>query len=50
VEVVEAFPGEWTILEESRPHERVDARTARWEVAVPAGGSATLTYRVRVAY
>lgn len=50
VQVVESFPGDWTILEESRPHERVDAQTARWTVEVPAEGSATLTYRVRVSY
>lgn len=50
VQVVESFPGDWTVLEESRPHEQVDARTARWEVPVPARGSATLTYRVRVSY
>jgi hypothetical protein len=48
--VVESFSGDWTILEESRPHERVDAQTARWTVDVPAEGSATLTYRVRVSY
>jgi hypothetical protein len=50
VQVVESFPGDWTMLEESRPHERVDAQTARWTVDVPAEGSATLTYRVRVSY
>jgi len=47
--VVEQMPGlEWTIVEESRPHERIDAQVVRWTVPVPAGGSATLTYRVRV--
>lgn len=47
--VVEQMPGfEWTIVEESLPHERVDAQTVRWSVPVAAGGSATLTYRVRV--
>lgn len=50
VRIHEQFPGEWTILEESRPHERVDAQTARWDVEVPARGSTALTYRVRVAY
>jgi hypothetical protein len=50
VVIHETFPGEWTILAESRPHERVDARTARWTIEVPAGGSTALTYRVRVAY
>jgi hypothetical protein len=47
--VVEQMPGfEWTIVEESHPHERVDAQVARWTLPVPAGGAATLTYRVRV--
>ncbi|HUP19240.1 MAG TPA: hypothetical protein VM778_04710 [Gemmatimonadota bacterium] len=47
--VVEDVPGDWTIVEESRPHERVDATTIRWRVDVPAGGEAVLTYRVRSA-
>lgn len=47
--VVERMPGlEWTIVEESLPHERIDAQVVRWTVPVPAGGAATLTYRVRV--
>ncbi|HJR53664.1 MAG TPA: DUF4139 domain-containing protein [Gemmatimonadota bacterium] len=47
--VVEQMPGlEWTIVEESAPHEQVDVQTVRWTLNVPAEGSATLTYRVRV--
>ena len=47
--VVEQMPGlEWTIVEESHPHEQVDVQTVRWTIEVPAEGSATLTYRVRV--
>jgi hypothetical protein len=47
--VVEQMPGmEWTIVEESHPHDQVDVQTVRWAIDVPAGGSATLTYRVRV--
>jgi len=47
--VVERMPGlEWTIVEESATHERVDAQVVRWIVPVPAEGSAFLTYRVRV--
>lgn len=48
--VVESFGGDWTILEESRSHERLDARRARWTVAVPADGTTALTYRVRITY
>ena len=47
--IVEQMPGlEWTIVEESAPHEQLDVQTVRWRIAVPAEGSATLTYRVRV--
>lgn len=49
VHVYEDFHGDWTILEESRPHERVDADTARWTVRLPAGGAATISYRARIA-
>ena len=50
VQVIDSFAGEWTILEESLPHEKLDARTARWTVSVPAEGTTNLTYRVRVTY
>ncbi len=46
VNVLAAFPGEWKVLEESAPHERQDAATARWAVAVPAKGKTVLTYKV----
>jgi len=48
VEVIEEIGGEWRILEEERPHKRLDAFRARWTVAVPGNGTATHTYRVRV--
>ncbi len=47
VQVLEPVSGDWTIVEESQPHERVDADTVRWNVSVPRGGETTLTYRVR---
>lgn len=47
VKVIESFPGEWQIYEESLPHAR-DGRDAVWNVAVPAKGSTELAYRVRV--
>jgi hypothetical protein len=50
VAVVEDIPGEWRILEESAKHEAVNAFRARWEVTVPAEGSAKLTYAVRIKY
>ena len=48
--VVEQFPADWRILQESLPHVKTDARTASWSVAVPAKGETTLSYRVRVTY
>ena len=50
VKVVEPIPGDWEMLEESLPHEKAASNTAVWQVPVPALGSTTLTYRVRVKY
>jgi len=50
VRVVESFPGEWSVLEESSDHQRIDAARAAWDVRVPAGGAATLTFRLRLAF
>lgn len=46
VTVLASFPGEWKIIEQSLPHERKDAATAQWTVAVPAKGQTTLNYTV----
>lgn len=48
VRLVAVLPGTWTMLAESVPHERETARRVVWPLAVPAGGSARLEYRVRV--
>ncbi len=50
VTVREPVPGDWTMLEESRPHAKAAAGTAEWHVDVPAGGATTLRYRVLVRY
>jgi hypothetical protein len=50
VEVVEPIPGDWTILSQSLPSRKTSSSTATWSVRVPAGGSTTLTYRVRVKF
>jgi hypothetical protein len=50
VTIREPVPGDWTMLEESKPHARVAAGTAEWHVDVPAGGATTLRYRVLVRY
>ena len=46
----EALPGDWKMVKESQPHEKLDAATAGWKVDVPAEGSTTLTYRVRMTF
>ncbi|EIC21101.1 DUF4139 domain-containing protein [Thiorhodovibrio frisius] len=48
VTLQESLPGDWKILEESAPHQKGNAHTAVWTLDVPAEGSTTLTYRVRV--
>lgn len=48
VSVEETLPGEWNILETSHEHEKTDARTATFNVAVPAGQVVALRYRADV--
>jgi hypothetical protein len=48
VNLLEPMPGDWEVLQSSHPCIKEAAGTARFKVAVPAEGSATLTYRVRV--
>ena len=50
VTVREPVPGDWMMLEESQPHEKVASGTAEWHVAIPAGAATTLKYRVLVRY
>lgn len=50
VKVVEPIVGDWQILAESQPHNKETANTAVWRLTVPAEGTATLTWRVRVRY
>lgn len=47
VRVQETFSGEWALIDGPAPDES-DARTASWDVGVPAHGEATLTLLVRV--
>ncbi len=49
VEIAGSFPNGWRIVEESVPHVREGGNRVAWTLEVPAGGSATLRYRVRVA-
>jgi hypothetical protein len=50
VALVEDVPGTWKILSESAKHEEVNSNRLRWEVQIPAEGSAKLDYAVRVRY
>jgi len=47
VRVVESVPGDWTMIDSDRPHQR-DGGRAVWNIDVPAGGDVVLNYRVRV--
>ena len=46
VTLLESLPGDWRILEESDPHEKASASTARWKLEIPAKGERKLSYRV----
>jgi hypothetical protein len=50
VDVMEPVGGDWIIEESSHRWERVDARTFRFRVPVPARGNVKVTYRVRVSW
>jgi hypothetical protein len=48
VEVLEHAGGDWELVRQSQPSEKVDAETFRFRVPVPARGAAKVDYRVRV--
>jgi len=50
VEVNEPMPGDWEVLRESHPHEKIQAFTAQWKIPVPKEGEAKLSYRIRVRF
>jgi hypothetical protein len=50
VTVQEPIPADWKMLSESHKHVKATSNTAVWHIAVPAEGSARLTYRVQVRY
>lgn len=47
VRVIESLPGDWEMVAESQPHERLDASRVLWPVPVQAKGTTELTYTVR---
>ncbi len=48
VQVREPVGGSWEVLQSSVPARKLNAFTIEFDVPVPAGGTAKLTYRVRV--
>jgi hypothetical protein len=48
VRVIEPIGGDWRVLSSSHEHVRMDAHTFRFDVRVPARGTETVEYRVRV--
>jgi len=50
VQVYDEFPGRWEVLSSTVPPQRLSSSSVRFAVPVPAGGEATLEYRVRVTW
>jgi hypothetical protein len=48
VDVIEERGGEWSVISSSHKPEKLSSTRTRFRMPVPAGGDATLTYRVRV--
>lgn len=48
VQVIEALSGDWKVVESTHPAERTSAGSVRFDVPVPASGSAVLEFRVHV--
>ena len=48
VDVLEPIGGDWTIVASSHKWERVDARTFKFEVGIPARGETKVTYQAKV--
>jgi hypothetical protein len=40
--------GDWEVISASQKYEKPDARTLRFDVAVPQDGETKITYKVRV--
>lgn len=48
--VREPIPGDWKMLKENHPHQKVVSGVAQWMIRIPAEDSQTLAYRVLVRY
>ncbi|EAR22393.1 DUF4139 domain-containing protein [Nitrococcus mobilis] len=47
VQLREHLPGDWEIVQHTASHERISSAIAQWAVAVPATGTATMSYQAR---
>jgi hypothetical protein len=47
IEVEEALPGDWTMLEHSHEYEKIDARRIRFSPGVQAGGKTVVKYSIK---
>ena len=50
VTVQEPIRGDWTIVNESEPHTKVNSHLAMWKIDIPAESKTKLTYRAQVKY
>ena len=50
VRVIEPIPGDWTMLNSSHRYEKTEAFTAEFNLHVPKGKEAKMTYRVRIRF
>jgi hypothetical protein len=50
IDVIEERGGEWSVVSSSVKPEKLSSTRTRFRVPVPAGGTAALTYRVRVVW
>lgn len=42
------MPGDWQVLNATHTYEKPEARTLKFQVAVPKDGATKVTYRVRI--
>ncbi len=50
LEVREPIPGDWDMLSESLPHQKIASNLAQWQIKLPPESETILTYRVRVKF
>jgi hypothetical protein len=48
VSIVEPLSGNWEVVKSSLPYKKIDAFTIRFDIRIPKGATAAVTYRIRV--